>query len=92
MAESLQQEWDNRCIQEGILWRQKSIVQWIKEGDINTKFFHISTIAHQNNNRIVKLTDHNGIERKTHEEMEKVLLHHFQKIAEEASEDIYKFT
>ena len=92
MAELLQHEWENRCLQEEIFWRQKSRVQWIKEGERNTKFFHRSTIAHRNNNRIVKLTDQHGIERNTHEEMEKVLLQHFQKIAEEASEDRYQFT
>lgn len=61
MAESLQQEWDNRCLQEEIFWRQKSRVQGIKEWERNTKFFHRSTIAHRNNNRIVKLTDQQGI-------------------------------
>eukprot|EP00253_Pinus_taeda_P007097 PITA_07097 len=90
MAESLQLEWDNRCLQEEILWRQKSKVQWIKEGERNTKFFHRSTIAHRNNNRIVKLTDQHGIKRNTHEEMEKVLLQHFQKNDEENSEDRYQ--
>ena len=39
----------------------------------------------------MKLTDQHGIERNTHEEMEKVLLQHFQKIAEETSEDRYQF-
>eukprot|EP00253_Pinus_taeda_P031815 PITA_31815 len=91
MSESLQQEWDNRCLQEKILWRQKSRVQWIKEGERNTKFFHRSTIDHRNNNRIVKLTNQHGIESNTHEEMEKVLLQHFQKIVEETSEDRYQF-
>ena len=80
MAESLQQEWDNRCLQEEIFWRQKSRVQWIKEGERNTKLFHRSTIANRNNNRIVKLKGQHGIERNTHEEMEKVLLQHFRKL------------
>ena len=57
MAESLQHEWENRCLQEEIFCRQKSRVQWIKEGERNTKLFHRYTIAHRNNNRIVKLTD-----------------------------------
>jgi len=76
IVDSLQQEWDNRRMQEEILWRQKSRVQWIKEGERNTKFFHRSTIAQRKNNRIVKLIDQHGIYRNTHEEMEKVLLQH----------------
>eukprot|EP00253_Pinus_taeda_P008493 PITA_08493 len=91
IAESLQQEWENRCLQEEIFWRQKSRVQWIKEGQRNTKFFHRSTIAHKNNNIIVKITNQYGIERHTHEDMEKFLLQYFQKIAEETSEDRYQF-
>ena len=57
MAESLQHEWENICLQEEIFWRQKSRVQWIKEGERNTKLFQKSTIAHRNNNKIVKLTN-----------------------------------
>eukprot|EP00253_Pinus_taeda_P002455 PITA_02455 len=92
IAESLQHEWENRCLQEEIFWRQKSRIQWIKEGEQNTKFFRRSTIAHRNNNRIVKLTDHHGVERNTHEEMEEVLVQHFQRIAEEITADRSQFT
>lgn len=74
MAESLQHEWENKCLQEEIFWRQKSRVQWIKEGERNTKLFHRSTIAHRNNNIIVKLTYQHRVERNTHEEMEEVLV------------------
>ena len=33
-------------------WRQRSRINWIKEGDQNTSFFHISTLKHRANNRI----------------------------------------
>jgi hypothetical protein len=51
----LHQEWEKICKQEEILWRQKSRVQWLKEGEKNTKFFHKSTIAHMTHNRILKI-------------------------------------
>eukprot|EP00253_Pinus_taeda_P020386 PITA_20386 len=92
LVDSLQHEWENRCLQEEIFWRQKSRVQWIKEGERNTKFFHKSTIDHRNHNRIVKLTDHLGVERDMHEEMEEVLVQHFQSIAEETTVDRSQFT
>ena len=40
----------------------------------------------------MKLTDQHGIERNTHEEMEEVLVQHFQRIVEETTVDRYQFT
>lgn len=33
-------------------WRQRSRINWLKDGDRNTKFFHLSTLKHRANNRI----------------------------------------
>ncbi|CAM8974802.1 unnamed protein product [Rhodiola kirilowii] len=39
-------------IQEEKIWRQKSRISWLKEGDLNTKFFHSSATWRHNKNRI----------------------------------------
>jgi len=59
-ANSLQKEWEDKCKQEEIFWRQKSRVQWIKEGGRKTSFFHKSTMDHRSHNRISKLRDTQG--------------------------------
>ncbi|XP_038972547.1 uncharacterized protein LOC120104815 [Phoenix dactylifera] len=46
--------------QQEIFWRQKSRVQWIQEGDRNTKFFHQSTLIRRQRNRIRSIRDEDG--------------------------------
>eukprot|EP00253_Pinus_taeda_P001536 PITA_01536 len=70
LTDALQEEWENRCLQEEIFWRQKSRIQWIKEGERNTKFFHKTTIAHRPHNIITKIKDSQGIELVSHSDIE----------------------
>jgi hypothetical protein len=51
----ISQKLGERRVQEEILWRQKSRVQWLQEGDRNTKFFHRSTIQRRHVNHISHL-------------------------------------
>ena len=53
--------WENLCKQEEIFWRQKSRIQWLKEGEWNTRFFHKSTMANRAHNRISMIKDE-GVE------------------------------
>ena len=54
------QEWENLCKQEEIFWRQKSRVQWLKEGEHNSRFCHKSTMANRAHNRISSINDKDG--------------------------------
>lgn len=46
--------------QEEIYWKQRSRVRWLKEGDRNSKFFHLSTMERRRRNKIIKLRDSGG--------------------------------
>ena len=51
---------DEQYAQEEILCRKKSRIQWLKEGEKNTTFFHITMIQHRHNNKIFKLHNNQG--------------------------------
>ncbi|GAU27412.1 hypothetical protein TSUD_356480 [Trifolium subterraneum] len=49
-------------IQEDIFWRQRAKMHWLKDGDLNTKFFHMSASARAKVKKIEKLiTDENEV-------------------------------
>ena len=75
------QGWENLCKQEEIFWRQKYRVQWLKEGERNTRFFHRSTIVNRSHNRISSIKDEGGHLLNFHEDIEDVLVQHFHGIA-----------
>eukprot|EP00253_Pinus_taeda_P017644 PITA_17644 len=86
-ANKLQQEWENFCKQEEIFWRQKSRVQWLKEGEKNTRFFHRSTLTNRAHNRISSIKDEEGHILSFHEGIEVMLVQHFHGIARETISD-----
>ena len=55
-----QMQLDEQYTQEEILWRQKSRIQWIKEGEKKTAFFHKTMVQRRNNNRIFQLHNNQG--------------------------------
>ncbi len=46
---------DELSLQDEIRWKQRSRVNWLKAGDVNTKFFHLKACARRNKNYISKL-------------------------------------
>nr|XP_009804761.1 PREDICTED: uncharacterized protein LOC104249929 [Nicotiana sylvestris] len=55
---SLLMEYEEHIKNEEIAWRQRSRALWLKEGDRNTKFFHITANAHKRSNNIDQLVTH----------------------------------
>ncbi|BBN70535.1 transposable element gene [Prunus dulcis] len=42
---NLKQEYAQILVQEEMMWMQKSRINWNKDGDRNTKFFHMTTVV-----------------------------------------------
>lgn len=57
----LRRELDDVLEREEIFWYQKSRIDWLKNGDRNTSFFHMSTIIRRWRNKIDSLTNDEGI-------------------------------
>jgi exonuclease III len=84
---SINQQLEDRKRQEEILWRQKSRVQWLKEGERNTKFFHRMVIQRRHTNKITHLTSDEGDVIHSHEDMEATLIRYFQNLLTEPQVD-----
>jgi hypothetical protein len=83
--ELLKKQLEERQHQEEILWRQKSRVQWLKEGEKNTKFFHRSMIQRRHINHITKLENDQGQILMEHEAMEDKLVNYYSNLLSEPS-------
>ncbi|XP_030945669.1 uncharacterized protein LOC115970144 [Quercus lobata] len=57
---ALQAELSEWLLRSETLWRQKSRELWLKLGDKNSKFFHLSTIVRRKRNNIDAIRDGNG--------------------------------
>lgn len=73
-ATKLHQDWENLCKQEEMFWRQKSRVKWLKEGERNKRFFHISTMEKMSYNRISMIKDSKVQLLNTHKDIEAMLV------------------
>lgn len=56
----LRQELEQTCLQEELLWLQKSRSEWINSGDRNTAFYHTKAKIRRARSRITTLKDEQG--------------------------------
>ena len=62
---------------EILFWRQRAKLFWIKDGDANTKYFHLSANERRRQNTIAGLFDSNGVWCVEDRQMEDVILKYF---------------
>eukprot|EP00253_Pinus_taeda_P031319 PITA_31319 len=73
--------------QEEFLWKQKSRIRWLKEGEKNTKFFHNTTIQHRMHNNITHIQNYQGAKLEKHEEIKAEHLNYFKQVHKEPIND-----
>lgn len=56
----LQREFTHKCLQHELFWKQRSRIEWLKEGDKNSKFFHRVVKIQSKRNSIHCLKDDTG--------------------------------
>lgn len=77
----LQQELGEQYRKEEVYWCHKFKIQWLQEGDQNTKFFHAYAFRKRRRNCIEKLVNTQGNECNTSELIEELIAHKLLSIA-----------
>ncbi|XP_012857002.1 PREDICTED: uncharacterized protein LOC105976270 [Erythranthe guttata] len=63
-----------------LYWRQRSKIQWIQEGDRNTKFFHAKATSRHRINRMERLKGADGEWKESHHEIEQIISDYFNQL------------
>lgn len=75
---NLMEELNDIMLQEEILWQQKNNLQWLLEGEQNTRFFHQTMANRQRNKYVNRLKSKNGAWVTSAEDIRNVLPDHYQ--------------
>ena len=76
----LRRELDDVLEREETLWFQKSRIEWLKNGEKNTTFFHLSTIMRRWRNNITAIKNHDGNWITDKEEVKNQVVDYFDKL------------
>ncbi|XP_071905636.1 uncharacterized protein [Coffea arabica] len=77
---SLKRQLSKAYKDEELFWSQKSRSRWLKEGDKNTTFFHISVTTKRKRNRISMLQKLNRDWCRSDQEIEEELCQHYREL------------
>lgn len=92
--ETLVKELEEVLLQEEIFWFQKSREKLMALGDINTKYFHTSTIIRRRRNRIEMLKDDAGAWITNAQDLENVVVEYYNRLYSmvDVEQDMEKLT
>lgn len=86
----LRRELDEILDREETLWYQKSRVDWLKNGDRNTTFFHLSTVVRQWRNKVTTIKNNEGLWLHNKEEVKNCVVNYFKRLfTEEGVEELH---
>ncbi|OMO90520.1 reverse transcriptase [Corchorus capsularis] len=74
---------------EEVMWRQRAKITWLRDGDRNSKFFHVMASKRNRRNGISALQDDAGNWQMNAEEIENIIGRHFKSIYESSKPYIY---
>jgi hypothetical protein len=60
LEQRLQWELNDILRKEELMWFQRSRAKWLMDGDRNTRYYHVKTVARRRKNNVIMLKDDNG--------------------------------
>ncbi|KAL5752312.1 hypothetical protein ACOSQ2_022819 [Xanthoceras sorbifolium] len=85
--QNLANEYNKIIEQEELFWLQKSRNCWLKEGDRNTKFFHLSTLVRRRHNKLEGLKDTRGMWTVDKEAIKNIAVNYFKDLFKSNNRD-----
>ncbi|KAL8093893.1 hypothetical protein AgCh_035686 [Apium graveolens] len=73
--------------QQEVFWRQRSKQFWLREGDQNSRFFHLATKIKRKANHISSLTDYVGNKVSWESGIEQVIINYFNQLFTASNKD-----
>ena len=77
---TLNLELNEQLEREELKWKQKSCELWLKEGDRNSKIFHLSTLVRRRRNQIAEIQLEDGQWIHEHKDIEDYFTRHFLEV------------
>ncbi|XP_058764490.1 uncharacterized protein LOC131637939 [Vicia villosa] len=77
-----QREYNKILIQKEIFWKQRAKIHWLRHGELNSKFFHMSTTVRKNFKRLDMLVDETGAVARDQEGLCRIANSYFKELFE----------